>query len=221
MNLKDRLIRIQSALPPAVRLIAVSKTQPLEAIQDAYHSGQRLFGENKPQELVAKAGQLPADIQWHLIGHLQTNKVKMVLPYVSMIHSMDSDRLLIQIDKEAARIGKRIDCLLQFHIATEETKFGLNLPEAEELLQSEAYSALHNIRICGVMGMASFSDDSELVLSEFLELKDIFLQLKQKFFSENENFKELSMGMSGDYLLAIQAGSTLVRVGSAIFGSRF
>lgn len=220
MSLKDRLISIRSALPQSVNLIAVSKTQPSEAILEAYQCGQLVFGENKPQELVAKASVLPSDIQWHLIGHLQTNKVKMVLPYVSMIHSVDSLKLLIQIEKEAAKIDKKVNCLLQFHIATEESKFGLSLSEAEELLKSADYLAMNQICICGVMGMASFSEDEELVRSEFLELKDIFHHLKQNYFIKDEHFSELSMGMSGDYLIAIESGSTLVRIGSAIFGYR-
>jgi PLP dependent protein len=213
-----RLLRSQ--LPEGVRLVAVSKTQSPETILEAYNAGQRVFGENKVQELLSKCQNMPSDIEWHLIGHLQTNKVKSLLPFVSMIESVDSLRLLSEINRQAERIGKIIPCLLQFHIATEESKFGLDINEAISLLTSEEYHELTHIRIDGVMGMASFSDDQSLVRQEFLNLKSIFHTLKERFFENNLHFSEISMGMSGDYQIAIEAGSTNVRIGSLLFGAR-
>ena len=203
-----------------VTLVAVSKTQPAERLLELYRLGQRHFAENRVQELLEKQSQLPKDIHWHLIGHLQTNKVKFIAPFVHLIHSVDSLRLLLEINKQAALAGRVIDCLLQFHIAEEETKFGLDLPEARQILQSEAYAQLHHVRLCGVMGMASFSDDTRQVQAEFEALRQIFKQLKQAFFPEAPYFKEISMGMSGDWELAVAAGSTMVRIGSLLFGPR-
>jgi len=202
------------------RLVAVSKTHPISRILEIYHQGQRIFGENRPQEMLEKQAALPADIEWHFIGHLQTNKVKMIAPFVSLIHSVESFRLLQEIDKQALKNNRVIDCLLQFHIAQEETKFGLDEQEAIELLQSPEFGALKNIRICGVMGMATFTDDQEQVRKEFRSLKTIFVHLKTQFFTQSAHFCEISMGMSGDWQLALEEGSTLVRIGSLIFGER-
>lgn len=202
------------------RLVAVSKTHPAERILEMYHQGQRIFGENRPQEMLEKQAALPADIEWHLIGHLQTNKVKSIAPFVSLIHSVDSLRLLQEIDKQALKNHRVIDCLFQFHIAEEETKFGLSEQEAIEILQSPEFSALHNVRICGVMGMASFVEDNAQVRQEFQHLKVIFNHLKTRFFQHADHFCEISMGMSGDWKIALEEGSTLVRIGSLIFGAR-
>ncbi len=204
----------------SVKLVAVSKTKPAEDIMKLYQSGQRIFGENKVQEMVSKYEVLPKDIQWHQIGHLQKNKVKYIAPFVAMIHAVDSLELLQMINKEAAKNNRTIDVLLQFHIATEETKFGLNKDEAVQLLTSLEKEPLPNVRICGVMGMASFTEDTYLIRSEFRLLKEIFAALKSEFFMENPYFKDISMGMSGDYKIAIEEGSTMVRIGSAIFGGR-
>lgn len=218
--IREQLNEIRAQLSAGVTLVAVSKTKPNEAIIEAYEAGQRVFGENKVQEMSEKAETLPKDIEWHLIGHLQRNKVKYIAPFVAMIHSVDSLRLLNEINKQGAKNGRIIDCLLQFHIADEETKFGLDLNEAEELLNSDEFKSFQNIRICGVMGMATFTDNEEKVKSEFHKLKMIFDSLKDSHFNNSEAFKEISMGMSGDWQLAIQEGSTMIRVGSSIFGSR-
>jgi pyridoxal phosphate enzyme (YggS family) len=218
--IKEKLAEIRKEIPEHVTLIAVSKTKPVSALEEAYKAGQRHFGENKVQEMFDKYEQLPKDIQWHLIGHLQTNKVKYIAPFVHLIHSVDSLKLLKEIDKQAKKNNRKIDCLLQFHIAQEETKFGLSLLEAEALISSEEFKELKNINIVGVMGMASFSDNESLIKKEFQALHAIFKSLQEKCFYENQNFKEISMGMSGDYALAIEEGSTMVRVGSSIFGGR-
>ncbi|MBS1950317.1 MAG: Pyridoxal phosphate-containing protein YggS [Cytophagales bacterium] len=201
------------------QLVAVSKTQPVEKIKEAYDAGQRIFGENKVQELCAKQPLLPPDIQWHLIGHLQTNKVKQVVPFVSLIHSVDSFKLLDEINKQAKNAGRVINCLLQVHIAKEETKFGFDKNELMELVQSEKIGSLHSVHIVGLMGMATFTNNEDEVRHEFRLLKNFFEKIKATR-CLNIEMKELSMGMSQDYELAIEEGSTLVRVGSAIFGSR-
>jgi PLP dependent protein len=218
--INENLATIKNSIPSHVTLVAVSKTKPNELIQEAYSSGQRIFGENKAQELKNKAEVLPKDIEWHFIGHLQSNKVKYIAPYASLVHSIDSLKLLKEVNKQALKNKRIIDCLLQFHIATEESKFGLSLEEVMELLTSNEFSSLKNIRVVGVMGMASFINSEEQVRNEFTSLKHIFTQLKNSFFQQNETFKTISMGMSGDYELAIEEGSTMVRVGSAIFGIR-
>jgi pyridoxal phosphate enzyme (YggS family) len=200
-----------------VCLVAVSKTRPVEAILKLYEAGQRIFGENKVQDLLTRYEALPKDINWHLIGHLQRNKVKYIAPFVTMIHAVDGLELLQEIDKQAKKNDRVIDCLLQFYIAKEETKFGLDYSEAEALLNSPEYAAMQNIRIVGVMGMASFVDDEAEVRAEFKSLKQIFEQLKKTFFVNNQEFKEISMGMSGDYEIAIAEGATMVRVGSLLF----
>ena len=217
-NIRQIEAELQAAKQP-VRLVAVTKTKPVSMLQEAYEAGCRLFGENKVQEMVDKHPQLPADIKWHLIGHLQTNKVKYIAPFVSLIHSIDSLKLLQEVNKQAAKAKRVIDCLLQIHIAEEETKFGLSPDEAEALLHSEELEALTHIRLVGLMGMATNTDDESQIRKEFRGLKQLFDQLGtvQK---PNVQFSELSIGMSGDYMIAIEEGSTLVRVGSAIFGSR-
>ena len=218
--IKENLAKVNSTLADGVKLIAVSKTKPVEDLQEAYDAGQRLFGENKALEMRDKHAVLPQDIEWHFIGHLQTNKIKYIAPYVTMIHSIDSLNLLEAVNKEAAKHDRIIDCLLQFHIATEETKFGLSWDEAEALLQSPEYAALHNIRIVGVMGMATNTDNRDLVRQEFRTLHGYYEQLKAKYFAGHPEFKEISMGMSHDYDIAREEGATLVRIGSTSFGAR-
>lgn len=219
-TITKKLQRIQQNIPDYVSLVAVSKTKPNEAIIEAYEAGQRMFGENKVQELTQKYNDLPKDIEWHFIGHLQTNKVKYIAPFVSLVHAVDSIKLLKTIDKEAAKNKRIISCLLQFFIADEESKFGLNMKEADTLLQSEEYRKLQHVRITGVMGMATFTNDEQKITREFQTLKRNFDELKKRYFSDNDSFKEISMGMSNDYLLAIAQGSTMIRIGSTIFGER-
>ncbi len=218
--IEQQIEQISREIPSQVQLIAVSKTKPNSAILSAYNVGQRHFGENKVQELCDKWESLPKDIHWHIIGHLQTNKVKYIAPFIHLIHAVDSIKLLIEIDKQAKKHDRIISCLLQFHIAKEETKFGLSYSEATEILASTAYTSFENITIVGVMGMASFVEDEEQIVTEFNELAGIFKKLKETYFKNKDSFKEISMGMSGDYPLAIEAGSTMIRVGSTIFGSR-
>jgi pyridoxal phosphate enzyme (YggS family) len=220
MAIKENLVFIKNKIPANVKLVAVSKTKPVSDILLAYHNGHKVFGENKAQELINKQPQLPSDIEWHFIGHMQSNKVKYIASYVHLIHSVDSLKLLKEINKQALKNNRIIDCLLQFHIATEETKFGLDYEEAAEILNSEFYSMMENISITGVMGMATFTEDETKIRSEFKRLKDIFDKLKSEFFQNNVNFKEISMGMSDDYSIALEEGSTIVRIGSAIFGTR-
>lgn len=220
MNIQANIQEVLSTLPEGVRLVAVSKFHPNEAIEEAYAAGQRIFGESHVQEMTRKHDTLPADIEWHFIGHLQTNKVKYMAPYVSMIHAVDSYRLLAEIDRQAAKAGRTIPCLLQIHIAQEETKFGFTFGECRQMLQEGEWRSLANVRIAGLMGMASNVDDDEQIKQEFCSLSNFFQEVKREFFADAEGFKEISMGMSHDYPLAIQAGSTLVRVGSKIFGER-
>ena len=206
--------------PFNARLVAVSKTHQVDAIRQVYAAGHRVFGENRVQELLEKQPQLPADIEWHLIGHLQKNKVRSVVPVVAMIHSVDSFELLQTIDNEAVRFGRVVDCLLQFHIAKEVSKFGFEENSAIEMLGSGPFSELKNVRICGVMGMATFTEDLQQIRSEFRALKSIFDRLKVSFFPNSPYFKEISMGMSGDFEVALEEGATLVRIGSLLFGAR-
>lgn len=216
----DQIKRIKETLPENVNLVAVSKTKPEEAIVEAYGAGQRIFGENKAQELKTKYENLPKDIQWHFIGHLQTNKIKYIAPFVSLIHAVDSMKLLKAINKEAKKNNRVIDCLLQFYVAEEDTKWGMDLSDAREILQSEEFIVLENVRIVGVMGMATYTDDEDQIKKEFSEIKKGFGVLKAVFFQDKSWFKELSMGMSHDYNIAIEEGSTLVRIGTTIFGNR-
>lgn len=211
---------MKEEIPQDVVLVAVSKTKPASLIQEAYDAGQRIFGENKVQELVDKWEVLPKDIEWHLIGHLQSNKVKYIAPFVSLIHSVDSFKLLQEINRQGEKNNRVIPCLLQFHIAQEETKFGLSFEEAEEILQSREFVEMHHISIVGLMGMASFTEDEEQVRDEFRNLNNYFMILKSNYFKYNPDFKVLSMGMSGDYALAIEEGSNMIRVGSSLFGGR-
>lgn len=216
----EALKQIRSELPEGVRLVAVSKFHPNEAIMEAYEAGQRIFGESKAQEMTAKHESLPKDIEWHFIGHLQTNKVKYIVPYVTLIHGVDSYKLLADIDKQAGKAGRTVDCLLQLHIAQEETKFGFSFDECREMLDAGEWRQLRHARICGLMGMASNTDRLEQVRGEFASLGRFFQEAKGIWFAEAPHFKELSMGMSHDYPEAIAAGSTLIRVGTRIFGER-
>ncbi|MCQ2361132.1 MAG: YggS family pyridoxal phosphate-dependent enzyme [Paludibacteraceae bacterium] len=218
--ISENIKHINESLPAGVRLVAVSKFNPNESILEAYTVGQRLFGESHAQELVPKAEALPKDIRWHFIGHLQTNKVKYIAPYVSCIESVDSLHLLKEIDKQAARHGRVINCLLQFHVAQEETKFGFSIDECREMLQSDDFKNLKNISITGVMGMASISEDATQIEREFTQVKETFNALKAEFFADKPSFCEISMGMTHDYPIAIRCGATLIRVGSGIFGER-
>jgi PLP dependent protein len=220
MGIAENLTRLHKEIPSDVKIIAVSKTKPVSAIQEAYDTGHRDFGENKAQEMAEKYKQLPRDIAWHMIGHLQSNKVKLIIPFVHLIHSVDSLKLLSVINSEAARAGRTVNCLLQIYIASEETKFGLSHDEAKILLSSGEYHAFRNIRVAGLMGMATFTEDRDQVRREFLQLAASFLDLRSAFFPHDPAFSELSMGMSGDYPVAVEAGSTMVRIGSLIFGER-
>ena len=220
MSIHQNLQKIKSDLPTQVTLVAISKTKPVEAILEAYNSGQRIFGENKVQEMCDKQLLLPTDIQWHIVGHLQSNKVKYIAPFVSLIHAVDSLKLLQEINKQAAKNNRIIDCLLQIYIAQEETKFGLNFDEAELLLSSSAFQELKNVRIVGLMGMASNTDNKEQVRMEFRSLKNFFDKIKTQESRLETTYTILSMGMSSDYNIAIEEGSTMVRIGSSIFGER-
>lgn len=220
MNIAENIKQVQNELPEGVRLVAVSKFHPNEAIEEAYRAGQRIFGESKVQEMTAKYESLPKDIEWHFIGHLQTNKIKYIVPYVALIHGIDSYKLLAEVNKLSAKANRVVDCLLQLHIAREETKFGFSFDECREMLTSGEWKALRNIRICGLMGMATNTENAEQIKAEFCSLNSFFQEVKSKWFADSESFKELSMGMSHDYREAIAAGSTLIRVGSKIFGER-
>lgn len=221
MSIAANLVAIKQETDPSnVKLIAVSKTKPASDILEAYEAGQRIFGENNVQELAEKYDELPKDIEWHLIGHLQTNKVKYIAPFISLIHSVDSLKLLQEINKQALKHERIIDCLLQVYIADEDTKFGLDFAEAIELLRDPEFQELKNIRITGVMGIATNTDNQKMIHDEFYELNTFFHGLKQSFFRKVDSFCEISMGMSGDYKLAIEQGSTMIRVGSTIFGGR-
>jgi len=221
MGIQNNIVKFSARLASrGARLVAISKTHPASAIHEAYRAGQRLFGENKVQELLDKHPALPADIEWHLVGHLQRNKVKFIAPFVALIHAVDSVRLLEEINKQGERCNRIIPCLLQVYIATEETKFGLDAAEVRSLLQSELPANLRYVRIDGLMGMASLSSDSQQVRSEFRALKKLFDELKNSSLPPNVQMKELSMGMSSDFEIALEEGSTLVRIGTAIFGER-
>ena len=219
MSITENLNKIKSTVPENITLVAVSKTKPVSDLMEAYEAGQRVFGENKIQEMTEKWQTMPKDIQWHMIGHVQTNKVKFMAEYVSLIHGVDSLKLLQEINKQALKYNRVIDCLLQIHIAEEETKFGLDEPELKEILNSEALKNLNNIQIVGLMGMATFTENQSQIKKEFQNLKSVFDNYKN-LKAENCNLKVLSMGMSGDYQLAIECGSNMVRIGSSIFGSR-
>lgn len=214
------ITKLRAQLPSTVKLVAVSKTKPVSDIMLAYNAGQRVFGENRVQELLSKKDLLRPDIEWHLIGHLQSNKVRSIVSFVGMIQSVDSFKLLQVINSEAQKAGRVVDVLFEMHIAAEESKYGFTIQELEENLRSGVARDLNNVRLCGVMGMATFTSDALQVRREFRSLKEYFLSLKRSFFSSDPVFKEISMGMSGDYQLAVEEGSTMVRVGSLIFGER-
>jgi PLP dependent protein len=217
MNIRENLNVILRQIPEQVKLVVVTKSHQVDTIRMVYDAGYKVFGENRAQELISKQPLLPSDVEWHFIGHLQRNKVKHIAPFVQMIHSVDGYSLLREINRQAGLHNRVIDCLLQFHIAEEETKFGLSSAEARELLESATKDHLQHVRIVGVMGMATFTDDSEQVRKEFSFLRSLFEEFRTEFFREASFFKEISMGMSGDYSIAIEEGSTMVRIGSAIF----
>lgn len=219
MSIKENLLNIKTSLPDNVTLVAVSKTKPVSDLMEAYDAGQRIFGENKIQEMTEKHQQMPKDIQWHMIGHVQSNKVKYMIPYVKLIHGVDSLKLLKEINRHAVRWRRNVECLLQIHIAEEETKFGLNEIELNEILQSEEFKTLNNIKIVGLMAMATFTDNQDQIKKEFNHLHTIFEKSKQ-LNTQNCQLSTLSIGMSNDYQLAIECGSTMIRIGSSIFGSR-
>lgn len=221
MSISGNLQKVLSELPAGVRLVAVSKFHPNEDIEEAYRAGHRIFGESRAQELKAKHETLPEDIEWHFIGQLQTNKIKYIIPYVSLIHGIDSYHLLAEVDKHAAKVGRTVDCLLQLHIAQEETKTGFTFDECRDMLARGEWKSLQHIRICGLMGMATFTDSQEQIAKEFRSLSNFFKEVKQEYFADADSFRELSMGMSDDYPIAIEYGSTLVRIGSKIFGQRY
>ncbi len=220
MSISENIQKIKKQLSKNITVIPVSKRQPYELIQEAYDGGQRIFGENKVQELREKHEKFPLDIEWHMIGHLQTNKVKYIAPFINLIHSVDSLKLLKEINKRAKQNERIINCLLQIYIAKEKSKFGLSFEEIENLLSSDDFNNLENIKIIGLMGMATNTPEKEKIKIEFDKLKNAFEKIKSSFFKNDKNFKELSMGMSGDYKIAIESGSTMVRVGSLIFGKR-
>ena len=221
MNIKESIDEFNKILKDtSCRLVAVSKTKPVELIQEAYDAGQLDFGENKVQELREKPQQLPAEIRWHMIGHLQSNKVKYIAPFIHLIHAVDSLKLLVEINKQALKNDRIINCLLQVHIAQEEHKFGFDKPELMEILSSEAFQSLQNIKVAGLMGMATYTDNQAQIRSEFNVLKNIFDDVKSEYSSPNLDLREISMGMSDDFTIAIEEGSTMIRVGSKIFGAR-
>ena len=219
-HIQEEIQTIKAGLPESVRLVAVSKFHPIEALQEAYEGGQRIFGESKVQEMTQKYEALPKDIEWHFIGHLQTNKIKYMAPYVALIHGVDSYKLLSEINKQAAKAGRIIPCLLQIHIAQEETKFGFSTDECRSMLEEGNWRQLKNVQIAGVMGMATNTEDEAQIKREFSTLSAFFQEVKETYFKEVSSFKEISMGMSDDYPIAIEEGSTLIRIGSRIFGAR-
>lgn len=216
MSIKENLLAVKQTIPNSVTLVAVSKTKPISDIQEAYDQGQRIFGENRVQEMTEKWEKMPKDIEWHMIGHLQRNKVKYMAEYVSLVHGVDSPRLLAEINKQAEKHNRTIPCLLQVHIAEEDTKFGFNEEELLDLVRNENFKSHKNVKIVGLMGMATFTENMDQVRREFKSLHSLYLKLE----SEYADFTTLSMGMSGDYQIAIEEGSTMVRIGSSIFGSR-
>lgn len=220
MDIQTNLKQVLSELPSGVRLVAVSKFHPAEAIQEAYEAGQRIFGESKEQELSEKQKELPQDIKWHFIGHLQTNKVKYIAPYIALIHAVDSYKLLTEINKQAVKCNRIIPCLLEIHIAQEESKYGFTPEACRDMLEKGEWKQLDHVCIAGIMGMATNTDDETQIAQEFHTLKALFDEWKQTFFAGSPDFKEISMGMSHDYPIAVHAGSTMVRVGSKIFGER-
>ena len=220
MSIEQNIESIRKHIPADIQLVCVSKFHPDESILEAYSAGERVFGESKVQEMCGKYERLPKDIHWHFIGHLQTNKIKQIIPFVELIHGVDTYKLLEEINKQAEKQSIKVNCLLQIHIAQEETKFGFSADELKLILATNEWKALKNVTICGLMGMATFTENKYQIKNEFKSLKNLFDELKNTFFADNSMFKEISMGMSDDYLLAIECGSTMVRVGSSIFGTR-
>lgn len=220
INVKENIRKLQDSLPKGVGLVAVSKFHPVELLREAYDAGQRVFGESRAQELLQKVGQMPDDVKWHFIGHLQTNKVRAIVPYVAMIHSIDSEKLLRVVDSEAERAGRVVDVLLQLHVAQEETKYGMTADECVAVVESGVLAELTHVRVCGVMGMATNTDDENEIRAEFRKIKQVFDLLHEGCLHDSDCFREISMGMSDDYQIAVEEGSTLVRVGHSIFGER-
>lgn len=220
INVKENIRKLQDSLPKGVGLVAVSKFHPVELLREAYDAGQRIFGESRAQELLQKVGQMPDDVKWHFIGHLQTNKVRAIVPYVAMIHSIDSEKLLRVVDSEAERAGRVVDVLLQLHVAQEETKYGMTADECVAMVESGVLAELTHVRVCGVMGMATNTDDENEIRAEFRKIKQVFDLLHEGCLYDSDCFREISMGMSDDYQIAVEEGSTLVRVGHSIFGER-
>ena len=220
MSIAQNIERITAQLPQGVKLVAVSKFHPIERLQEAYAAGQRIFGENRAQELAAKAPQMPSDVEWHFIGHLQKNKVRMIMPWASTIQSIDSTELLQLVNKEAARIDRHVNVLLQLHVAKEQTKSGFTIEEVLKAASEGAFNNLSNVTITGMMAMATFTSDMEQVASEFEQVHDTFVKLRDNYFAGDERFKEISMGMSDDWHIAVQHGASLVRIGTDIFGAR-
>lgn len=220
MSIAQNIERITAQLPQGVKLVAVSKFHPIERLQEAYAAGQRIFGENRAQELAAKAPQMPSDVEWHFIGHLQKNKVRMIMPWASTIQSIDSTELLQLVNKEAARIDRHVNVLLQLHVAKEQTKSGFTVEEVLKAASEGAFNNLSNVTITGMMAMATFTSDMEQVASEFEQVHETFVKLRDNYFAGDERFKEISMGMSDDWPIALQHGATLVRIGTDIFGQR-
>lgn len=219
-DIASNITILRSELPSTVKLVAVSKTKPVQDIIQACSTGQMCFGENRVQELLNKKDHVPLNVEWHLIGHLQTNKVKFIVPFISMIQSVDSFKLISAINAEASKIGRVVNCLLQIHIAEEETKFGFSIDEIESIIENKGFDNLNYVRVCGVMGMATFTDNYSQVRKEFISLRKYFEKLKTGYFDHDINFREISMGMSGDYKIAIEEGSTMVRIGNLLFGER-
>ena len=220
MSIQSNIQELRKHIPSDVKLVCVSKFHPAETVMEAYDAGERIFGESRVQELVQKQPELPADIQWHFIGHLQTNKIKFIVPFVKLIHGVDSWKVLNEINKQAEKAAKKTACLLQVHIADEETKFGFSEEELVDLISGNELQNLHNVQIAGLMGMATFTEDENQVRKEFRTLKVLFDKIKSEYFSDDDAFCELSMGMSQDYQLAIEEGSTMIRIGTSIFGER-
>lgn len=220
MSVKQNIEKLLTELKGKTKLVAVTKTQQASVVKEAYNAGHKIFGENRPQELASKREELPDDIEWHFIGHLQTNKVKLIVPFVNLIHSVDSLHLLTEINKEAEKIDRIVDCLLQIKIAKEDTKYGLDIADAVDILQSPEFEKMDFVRIVGLMGMATLTEDENIIRSEFKHLHHNFGLIKEQFFMDKNYFKEISMGMSGDYKIAVEEGSTMVRIGSLIFEER-
>ena len=220
MSIQSNIQELRKHIPSDVKLVCVSKFHPAETVMEAYDAGERIFGESRVQELVQKQPELPADIQWHFIGHLQTNKIKFIVPFVKLIHGVDSWKVLNEINKQAEKAAKKTACLLQVHIADEETKFGFSEEELIDLISGNELQNLHNVQIAGLMGMATFTGDENQVRKEFRTLKVLFDKIKSEYFSDDDAFCELSMGMSQDYQIAIEEGSTMIRIGTSIFGER-